>query len=87
MILGHGARMRRPRYIIFLAVLNHTLTILQFFFHTELFFHFVKVGSRLIELLMETAYVQPPVDQAADGPPDIRPAFRHSLRTVTKEQR
>ncbi|KAM0936472.1 putative DNA-directed RNA polymerase [Dioscorea sansibarensis] len=45
-----------------------------------------KVGSRLIELLMETAYVQPPVDQAADGPPDIRPAFRHSLRTVTKEQ-
>ncbi|XP_020109467.1 DNA-directed RNA polymerase 1B, mitochondrial-like [Ananas comosus] len=45
-----------------------------------------KVGSRLIELLMETAYIQPPVTQAADGPPDIRPAFRHSLRTVTKEQ-
>ncbi|KAJ0988251.1 hypothetical protein J5N97_006607 [Dioscorea zingiberensis] len=44
-----------------------------------------KLGSRLIELLMETAYVQPPVDQSADGPPDIRPAFRHSLRTVTKE--
>ncbi|XP_010929072.1 DNA-directed RNA polymerase 2B, chloroplastic/mitochondrial [Elaeis guineensis] len=45
-----------------------------------------KVGSRLIELLMETAYIQPPVSQSADGPPDIRPAFRHSLRTVTKEQ-
>ncbi|KAJ4978990.1 hypothetical protein NE237_009770 [Protea cynaroides] len=44
-----------------------------------------KVGSRLIELLMETAYIQPPVDQAADGPPDIRPAFRHSLKTVSKE--
>ncbi|KAJ6823325.1 DNA-directed RNA polymerase 1B, mitochondrial-like [Iris pallida] len=45
-----------------------------------------KVGSRLIELLMETAYIQPPVDQRADGPPDIRPAFRHSLRTIIKEQ-
>nr|DAD31567.1 TPA_asm: hypothetical protein HUJ06_010418 [Nelumbo nucifera] len=44
-----------------------------------------KVGSRLIELLMQTAYIQPPVDQLADGPPDIRPAFRHSLKTVTKE--
>ncbi|KAJ6794908.1 DNA-directed RNA polymerase 1B, mitochondrial-like [Iris pallida] len=45
-----------------------------------------KVGSRLIELLMETAYIQPPVDQRAEGPPDIRPAFRHSLKTVAKEQ-
>ncbi|XP_058115108.1 DNA-directed RNA polymerase 2, chloroplastic/mitochondrial-like isoform X2 [Magnolia sinica] len=45
-----------------------------------------KVGSRLIELLIDTAYIQPPVDQLADGPPDIRPAFRHSLKTVTKEQ-
>ncbi|ERN05778.1 DNA-directed RNA polymerase 1B, mitochondrial [Amborella trichopoda] len=43
-----------------------------------------KVGSRLIELLIETAYVQPPVDQSAEGPPDIRPAFRHILKTVTK---
>ncbi|XP_042520027.1 DNA-directed RNA polymerase 2B, chloroplastic/mitochondrial-like [Macadamia integrifolia] len=44
-----------------------------------------KVGSRLIELLMQTAYIQPPVDQTADGPPDIRPAFRHSLKNVSKE--
>ncbi|XP_043692088.1 DNA-directed RNA polymerase 2, chloroplastic/mitochondrial-like isoform X2 [Telopea speciosissima] len=44
-----------------------------------------KVGSRLIELLMQTAYIQPPVDQVADGPPDIRPAFRHSLKTVARE--
>ncbi|KAL5996080.1 DNA-directed RNA polymerase 1B, mitochondrial [Asimina triloba] len=43
-----------------------------------------KVGSRLIELLIETAYIQPPVEQ--DSPPDIRPAFRHFLRTVTKDQ-
>uniref|UniRef100_A0A5B6YJ87 DNA-directed RNA polymerase N-terminal domain-containing protein n=1 Tax=Davidia involucrata TaxID=16924 RepID=A0A5B6YJ87_DAVIN len=45
----------------------------------------VKVGCRLIQLLMETAYIQPPVDQLGDGPPDIRPAFVHTLKTVTKE--
>ncbi|KAF7133322.1 hypothetical protein RHSIM_Rhsim09G0120300 [Rhododendron simsii] len=45
----------------------------------------VKVGCRLIQLLMESAYIQPPVEQLGDGPPDIRPAFIHSLKTVTKE--
>ncbi|KAI3930292.1 hypothetical protein MKW92_051991 [Papaver armeniacum] len=44
-----------------------------------------KVGSRLIELLVQSAYIQPPVDQLADGPPDIRPAFKHTLRTVKKD--
>ncbi|KAK9100283.1 hypothetical protein Scep_023713 [Stephania cephalantha] len=44
-----------------------------------------KVGSRLIELLMQTAFIQPPVDQTADGTFDIRPAFRHSLKTVSKD--
>ncbi|KAF8378527.1 hypothetical protein HHK36_029870 [Tetracentron sinense] len=44
-----------------------------------------KVGSHLIELLMQTAYIQPPVDQLADGPPDIRPAFRHTFKTVIRE--
>ncbi|KAF8392998.1 hypothetical protein HHK36_021239 [Tetracentron sinense] len=44
-----------------------------------------KLGSRLIELLMETAYVQPAVNQLADSPPDIRPAFRHTFKTITKE--
>ncbi|XP_062158881.1 DNA-directed RNA polymerase 3B, chloroplastic isoform X2 [Alnus glutinosa] len=42
-----------------------------------------KLGSRLIELLTETAYVQPPLNQLADGPPDIRPAFRHKFKRVT----
>ncbi|XP_073282501.1 DNA-directed RNA polymerase 1, mitochondrial-like [Primulina huaijiensis] len=42
----------------------------------------VKVGCHLIQILMETAYVQPPVDQFEDGPPDIRPAFVHTLRSV-----
>ncbi|KAJ8492833.1 hypothetical protein OPV22_014554 [Ensete ventricosum] len=46
----------------------------------------VKVGSRLIELLMETAFIHPPVSQSADGPPDIRPAFRHSVRIVSNER-
>ncbi|GAB4840181.1 DNA-directed RNA polymerase 1B, mitochondrial [Ancistrocladus abbreviatus] len=45
----------------------------------------VKVGCRLIQLLMETAYIQPPIDQLGDGPPDIRPAFVHTLKTVTKD--
>lgn len=45
-----------------------------------------KVGSRLIELLMQTAYIQPPVDQLENGPPDVRPAFVHTLKTVMKEK-
>ncbi|KAK1292190.1 hypothetical protein QJS10_CPB17g00167 [Acorus calamus] len=43
-----------------------------------------KLGSRLIELLLESAYVQPPVDQLADAPPEIRPAFRHLLKRMAK---
>ncbi|KAH7861977.1 hypothetical protein Vadar_033230 [Vaccinium darrowii] len=38
-----------------------------------------KLGSRLIQLLIETAYVQAPVDQSADSPPDIHPAFSHTF--------
>ncbi|CAN6477441.1 unnamed protein product [Victoria cruziana] len=45
----------------------------------------VKIGCRLIELLIETAYIQPPLDQVADGPPDIRPAFRHSLKSASTD--
>ncbi|XP_047340639.1 DNA-directed RNA polymerase 1B, mitochondrial-like [Impatiens glandulifera] len=45
----------------------------------------VKVGCRLIQLLMETAYIQPPVEQLGVGPPDIRPAFVHTLKVITKE--
>ncbi|XP_024023271.1 DNA-directed RNA polymerase 2B, chloroplastic/mitochondrial [Morus notabilis] len=44
-----------------------------------------KVGSRLIELLIQTAYIQPPVDQFSDDPPEIRPAFVHTLKTLTKD--
>ncbi|KAK3019132.1 hypothetical protein RJ639_002863 [Escallonia herrerae] len=44
-----------------------------------------KVGSRLIEFLLETAFIQPPADQSADAPPDIRPAFIHTFKTASKE--
>ncbi|CAD6338849.1 unnamed protein product [Miscanthus lutarioriparius] len=40
----------------------------------------VKLGSRLIELLLDSAFVQPPADQTPDSSPDIRPAFKHVLR-------
>ncbi|KAF9680629.1 hypothetical protein SADUNF_Sadunf06G0141500 [Salix dunnii] len=43
-----------------------------------------KLGSRLIELLTETAYVQPPANQSEGIPPDVRPAFRHIFKSVTK---
>ncbi|CAI8584735.1 unnamed protein product [Vicia faba] len=44
----------------------------------------VKVGSRLIQLLIETAYLQPPANQFGDGgPPDIYPAFKHALKTIS----
>ncbi|KAK4410406.1 DNA-directed RNA polymerase 1, mitochondrial [Sesamum angolense] len=42
----------------------------------------VKVGCRLIQILTQTAYIQPPVDQMDDAPPDIRPAFVHTLKSV-----
>ncbi|XP_057482545.1 DNA-directed RNA polymerase 1, mitochondrial-like [Actinidia eriantha] len=45
----------------------------------------IKVGCRLIQLLMETAYIQPPIEQLGDVPPDIRPAFMHTLKTATSE--
>ncbi|CAN8238973.1 unnamed protein product [Cochlearia groenlandica] len=44
-----------------------------------------KVGARLIQLLMENAYIQSPAEQFDDGPPDIRPAFTQSFRNVTLE--
>ncbi|CAO2823085.1 unnamed protein product [Amaranthus hypochondriacus] len=44
-----------------------------------------KLGSRLIELLIETAYVQHPTNQSADNPPDVRPAFKHKFKNLTNE--
>ncbi|KAG6473487.1 DNA-directed RNA polymerase 1B, mitochondrial-like [Zingiber officinale] len=45
-----------------------------------------KVGSRLIDLLLETAYIHSPASQSADGLVAIRPAFRHCHRTRTNDQ-
>ncbi|XP_062106416.1 DNA-directed RNA polymerase 2, chloroplastic/mitochondrial isoform X2 [Humulus lupulus] len=44
-----------------------------------------KVGTRLIELLIQTAYIQPRGEQLGDDPPDIRPAFVHTFMTVMNE--
>ncbi|KAL6603080.1 hypothetical protein ACP70R_043441 [Stipagrostis hirtigluma subsp. patula] len=40
----------------------------------------VKLGSRLIELLLDSAFVQSPAGQSPDSSPDFRPAFKHILR-------
>ncbi|XP_051131571.1 DNA-directed RNA polymerase 3B, chloroplastic [Andrographis paniculata] len=45
-----------------------------------------KLGCCLIELLTQSAYVQTPVSQSPDGPPDVRPAFRHIFKVAMKEQ-
>lgn len=44
----------------------------------------LQLGSRLIELLIESAFIQPPVSQSADSPPDVRPAFWHGFKPVAK---
>ncbi|XP_011069583.1 DNA-directed RNA polymerase 3, chloroplastic [Sesamum indicum] len=44
-----------------------------------------KLGCCLIELLTQSAYVQPPVNQSADSPPDVRPAFRHFFKIAPRE--
>lgn len=40
------------------------------------------VGCRLLELFIETAYIQDPGDHPSDSLIEVRPAFRHSIRTV-----
>ncbi|XP_072962324.1 DNA-directed RNA polymerase 3, chloroplastic-like [Typha angustifolia] len=45
-----------------------------------------KLGSRLIELLIDSAFVQPPPSQLADDLPEIHPAFRHTFRIAAKEE-
>ncbi|KMZ74274.1 DNA-directed RNA polymerase [Zostera marina] len=46
-----------------------------------------KLGSRLIDLLIDSAFVQSPTDQLADSPPDVRPAFRHIFKNVSTTQK
>ncbi|XP_057448046.1 DNA-directed RNA polymerase 1B, mitochondrial-like [Lotus japonicus] len=41
-----------------------------------------KVGCRVMQLLIETAYIQSPVSQLGGSPPDIRPAFKHTFKTA-----
>ncbi|CAN1166839.1 DNA-directed RNA polymerase 3, chloroplastic [Linum perenne] len=44
------------------------------------------LGTRLIHLLTEVAFIQTPVDQLTDTPPDVRPAFTHRLKILSKSQ-
>jgi DNA-directed RNA polymerase len=41
----------------------------------------VKIGSRLLELMMETSFVQPAADQECPDVLDLRPAFTHTLKS------
>ncbi|XP_074294865.1 DNA-directed RNA polymerase 1B, mitochondrial-like isoform X2 [Silene latifolia] len=43
------------------------------------------VGAKLIQLLLETAYIQPPIHHSFSAPPDIRPAFIHTVKSVFKD--
>ena len=44
----------------------------------------MQLGSRLIELLIETTFVHSPANQSADTPPHIRPAFSHAFKAISK---
>lgn len=44
-----------------------------------------KLGSRLLELFMETAYIQDNSDDCTEGFPEVRPAFRHICKTFTSK--
>ncbi|KAI5079887.1 hypothetical protein GOP47_0005366 [Adiantum capillus-veneris] len=46
-----------------------------------------QVGSHLLDLLLQTAYIQDPGDNASGGSVEIRPAFRHSIKTVCGKER
>lgn len=74
-----GVRKPMLRYVIF-RVLN-----MKFIFYLLSLYigsFTIQVGCRLIDLLINSAFIQPPVDQLGDGPPDIRPAFVHDLKNV-----
>lgn len=48
----------------------------------------VKVGSRLIDILMNVAYIYPPASQSpTHDPPEVRPALKHELKTLIGKKR
>lgn len=47
----------------------------------------LQLGCRLVELLIEIAYVQDPVNQSKDAPPVVRPAFTHKLKPLGNSPR
>jgi DNA-directed RNA polymerase len=46
-----------------------------------------KVGSRLLELMLETAFVRPPADQNAHDVTELQPAFKHTQKNYPLKSR
>lgn len=82
-----GVEMARLRFYDFLSslLLIYLIDLSISLLNMDASFLFLQLGSRLIELLIESAFVQSPPNQLVDGLPDIRPAFRHSFKAVAKE--
>lgn len=51
----------------------------------EVFPSYVQLGCRLIELLLESAFVQVGSDRLEDTVPVVQPAFRHLLKHIPNE--
>lgn len=45
-----------------------------------------KLGSRLLELFIETACIQDPGGPNSEGSPELRPAFRHIFKSVGRRE-
>lgn len=52
---------------------------------SEEIFPYVQLGCRLIELLLESAFVQVGSDRLEDTIPVVQPAFRHMLKHIPNE--
>lgn len=46
---------------------------------------FFQVGSILIQMLLDTAFLQSPASQSGDDHSELRPAFRHFMKSMAAE--
>lgn len=74
--MGH----RIPSEGVFLPTTPAITTFLSYHCKILTLFLVLQLGTRLIELLLDSAFVQSPADQTPESSPDIRPAFKHVLR-------
>lgn len=54
-------------------------------FNEQVFPSYAQLGCRLIELLLESAFVQVGSDPIEDTVPVVQPAFRHMLKHIPDE--